>query len=173
MGKKVSYVIAKIIYNVIAKKLPSNYGHFGFIGRTLRGWCAKYILDSCGTNIGIDRGTSVSKKVTLGNYSGIGRDSHIDSNVKIGNYVMMGPEIIIYTRNHKFDRTDIPMRGQGFIEKPVVIEDDVWVGARVIILPGVTIGGGSIIGAGAVVTKDVKPYSIMGGVPAKLIKMRK
>ena len=63
---------------------------------------------------------------------------------------------------------------QGFTEvDPIVIEDDVWIGARVIILKGVTIGKGSIIGAGSVVTKDVEPYSIVGGNPAKLIRKRK
>jgi maltose O-acetyltransferase len=66
------------------------------------------------------------------------------------------------------------MIDQGFKDKePVIIEDDVWIGARVIILPGVKIGKGSIVGAGAVVTKDVEPYSIVAGVPAKLIRKRK
>ena len=56
--------------------------------------------------------------------------------------------------------------------KPVIIGDDVWIGGRVIILPGVTIGNGAIVGAGAVVTRDVPEYAIVGGVPAKVIKMR-
>ena len=65
------------------------------------------------------------------------------------------------------------MRYQGGKEvAPVVIGDDVWIGSRVIILPGVKIGNGSVIGAGAVVTKDVEPYSVVGGVPAKLIRRR-
>ena len=66
------------------------------------------------------------------------------------------------------------MIDQGYEDyRPVVIGDDVWIGRRVIILPGVTVGGGSIIAAGAVVSKDVKPYSIVGGVPAKQIGNRK
>ena len=87
---------------------------------------------------------------------------------------MMGSNVTVITHNHAFDRTDIPMMEQGFEEeRPVVIGNDVWIGDRVIILPGVHVGDGSILAAGAVVTKDVPPYSIVGGVPAKLIRMRK
>jgi len=86
---------------------------------------------------------------------------------------MMGPDVMIYTQNHRFDRIDIPMIEQGNTEpKPVVIEDDVWIAARSIILPGVTIGKGAVIAAGAVVTKDVPPYTVVGGVPARKIKLR-
>lgn len=86
---------------------------------------------------------------------------------------MMGTDVIIITRNHRFDRTDIPMMEQGFEEeRPVYIGNDVWIGDRVLILPGVHIGDGSIIAAGAVVTKDVPPYSIVAGVPARKIRDR-
>ena len=94
--------------------------------------------------------------------------------VVIGNNVMMGPEVIIYTSGHKHDRIDIPMMEQGSSEvQPVKIGNDVWIGGRVIILPGVKVGNGAIIGAGAVVTKDVPDYAIVGGNPAKVIRMRK
>ena len=87
---------------------------------------------------------------------------------------MMAPEVLILGGNHRFDRLDIPMMFQGNVEyAPVEIGNDVWIGSRVIILPGLKIGEGSIIGAGSVVTKDVMPYSIVAGNPAKLIKMRK
>ncbi len=87
---------------------------------------------------------------------------------------MMGPDVVILTQNHKFDRLDIPMLEQGFKdEQPVTICDDVWIGVRAIILPGVTVGKGAIIAAGAVVTKDVCEYAIVGGNPARVIKMRK
>jgi len=80
---------------------------------------------------------------------------------------------MIYTSNHRFDRTDIPMIDQGNTEpKAVVIEDDVWIAARAIILPGVRIGKGAVIAAGAVVTKDVPPYTVVGGIPARKIKSR-
>lgn len=87
---------------------------------------------------------------------------------------MMGPEVYIYTQNHRFDQLDITMDSQGFgEEKSVVIEDDVWIGSRVTILPGVTVGTGSVIGASSVVTKDIPPYSIACGNPAKIVKSRK
>ena len=85
----------------------------------------------------------------------------------------MGEDVTIITRNHRFDRTDIPMMEQGFCEeKPVFIGDDVWIGDKVLILPGVKIGTGCIIAAGAVVTKDIPDYSVAAGVPAKVIKQR-
>ena len=91
--------------------------------------------------------------------------------MRIGDDVMMGPNVSIYTRNHAFERTDVPMNTQGVSdEKIVVIENDVWIGANSIILPGVTVSKGAIIGAGAVVTKDVPEYAIVGGNPAKVIK---
>ena len=86
---------------------------------------------------------------------------------------MMGPEVIIYTSGHKHDRIDIPMMEQGSSEvQPVKIGNDVWIGRRAIIMPGVTIGDGVIIGAGAVVTKNIAPYMVAVGVPAKTVKNR-
>jgi maltose O-acetyltransferase len=117
------------------------------------------------------------KALEVGSNSGIGPRACL-MNVKggelvIGNDVMMGPDVLIYTFNHDHDNVDIPMDRQGVTYSRVVIGDDVWIGARVIILAGVTIGPGSIVGAGAVVTRDVPPYSIVGGVPAKVLKNRK
>ena len=78
------------------------------------------------------------------------------------------------TSSHNVESTFLPMNQQGSLPKQkVIIGDDVWIGTRVIILPGVRVGTGSIIGAGAVVTKDVPDYAIVGGVPAKIIKFRK
>ena len=86
---------------------------------------------------------------------------------------MIGENLIALSQNHAFDDTKRPMREQGWqVDQPIVIEDDVWIGARVIVLPGVRIGTGSIIGAGSVVTKDVPRFAIVGGVPARLLRMR-
>ena len=91
----------------------------------------------------------------------------------IGRDVMMGPYVMMLSGSHNFERLDIPMREQGAPDRrAIIIGDDVWIGAKTIILPGVCVGSHSIIGAGSVVTKDVAPYSIIGGSPAKLIKMR-
>ena len=85
----------------------------------------------------------------------------------------MGPNVTILTHTHIIDRTDIPMGQQGMRIAEVVIGNDVWIGMRVIIMPGIKIGDGAVIGAGAVVTKDVPDFAIVGGVPAKIIKYRK
>lgn len=87
---------------------------------------------------------------------------------------MMGPDVIILTSIHRFDDVLIPMCQQSNSEqRKVTIGDDVWIGTRVIIMPGVTIGNGVVIGAGSIVTKDVPNYAVVAGVPAKIIKYRK
>lgn len=92
----------------------------------------------------------------------------LDSNmITIGDYVMIGPNVTIVTPNHS--RDPIKRRRVGTISKPVVIEDDVWIGSGATILPGVTIGNGAIVGAGSVVTKDVPAGKTVGGNPAKII----
>ena len=121
----------------------------------------------------LKRGANFSTKLSLGDNSGVGKRASLQGTVTIGNDVMMGPDCIIYTVNHCFDSIDVPMIKQGFYpEEPVEIGDDVWIGGRVTILPGVKIGNHVIIAAGAVVTKDVPDYAIVGGVPAKILKFR-
>lgn len=124
--------------------------------------------------VNIEHGAVFSAKASLRDYSGIGINARINGECKIGTHVMMGTDVVIITRNHAFDHTDIPMMEQGFEnERPVEIGNDVWIGDRVIILPGVTVGDGSILAAGAVVTHDVPAYAVVAGVPAKIIKMKK
>jgi maltose O-acetyltransferase len=87
---------------------------------------------------------------------------------------MMGEDVIIISSNHQFSRTDIPMTQQGFqTEQPVVIGDDVWIGSRAIILAGVKVGTGAIIGAGAVIAKDVPEWAVVVGNPGRVIRLRK
>ena len=131
------------------------------------------MLKSCGRQVNIEQGAIFSSRVSLGDFSGIGINARINGTCTIGRHVMMGTDVVVFTRNHAFARTDIPMMEQGFEEeRPVVIGDDVWIGDRVMILPGVTVGHGSILAAGAVVTHDVPAYAIVAGVPARVIKMR-
>lgn len=117
------------------------------------------------------------KDVVIGDYSGIGANCSIPNDIHIGKYVMMGPDLYCITFGHEVSDTATPMCFQGHVEKPkdsnIVIEDDVWIGARVIISKRRHIGKGAILGAGAVVTHDVPDYAIVGGNPAKVIKMRK
>ena len=166
--------IGAIIYHFYAKRLPRSYSGLKLGQKKLRGLCGKLILKCCGKEVNIEKNALFSSKVSLGDYSGIGVNAKLYGTVSIGNYVMMGEDCTIITRNHRFDRTDIPMMEQGFEkERPVTIEDDVWIGDRVTILPGVTVGSGSIIAAASVVTHDVPPYAIVAGIPAKVIKYRK
>lgn len=92
--------------------------------------------------------------------------------ITIGNYVHTGVNVMFLAFNHGFYTTEIPTKEQDYIDAPIVVEDDVWIGGGSIILSGVTIGKGAIIAAGAVVNKDVPPYAIVGGVPARVIKYR-
>ncbi|HMO34365.1 MAG TPA: DapH/DapD/GlmU-related protein [Lacibacter sp.] len=90
----------------------------------------------------------------------------------IGNNVLIAGHCMIIPANHVISRTDIPIRQQGVSSKGIIIEDDVWIGSGCRILDGVTIGRGAVVAAGSVVNKSVEPYSIVAGVPAKLIKKR-
>ena len=88
--------------------------------------------------------------------------------------IRIGEVSIHYALNHQFDRLDIPMNKQGaHSTEPVIIEDDVWIGMRAIILPDVRIGKGSVIGAGTIVTKDIPEYSVFCGNPGRVVKSRK
>lgn len=88
----------------------------------------------------------------------------------IGNDVIIGPNVVIRACNHQYFKKDVPINKQGHIVGKIIIKDDVWIGANVVILAEITIGKGAIIGAGAVVDKDIPPYALAGGVPAKVIK---
>lgn len=147
-----------LLYFLIANHLPSSDSRFGAFLKNLRCRWAKSFISFCGKNVNIEPNCSFDMELKIGNNSGIGRYSEIHGDVSIGENVMMGPYCLIYSRNHSSSRTDIPMIQQGFENtKPVVIEDDVWIGGRVIILPGVHVGTGCVIGAGAVVTRDTPP----------------
>tara|TARA_A100001234_G_C12575214_1_gene363606 strand:- start:228 stop:809 length:582 start_codon:yes stop_codon:yes gene_type:complete len=92
--------------------------------------------------------------------------------ILIGNNVLIGPNVVLRSCNHEFELTTKPMIEQGMTEGKIIIHDDVWIGSNAVILPNCEIGKGVIVGAGAVVTSNVDSYSIVGGVPAKLIKKR-
>lgn len=115
-----------------------------------------------------------SGSISIDDRSWLGPFSVILGNggVSIGKDVMIASHCTINTVSHHAGDTSIPMNGQGIYTDPVVIEDDVWLGIGSIILQGVRIGKGSIIGAGAVVTHDIPPYSVAVGTPAKVIRKR-
>ena len=166
--KKILY----ILYYLCASWFPVS-SHLK-IAQKWREFWARKIVYKCGKNVNFERFSSFSPALSIGDNSGIGIGACINGPVTIGKNVMMGQEVIIYTTRHNDDRIDIPIQEQGMKKiLPVVIGNDVWIGGRVIILPGVTIGDGCIIGAGAIVTRDVPSYSVAVGVPAKVVRRRK
>lgn len=116
-----------------------------------------------------------SGSVRIGNDCALGKNAEIlcdKARVTIGNFVRVAAEVFIATGDHNYRDPDTPIIQQGFRYQDVTIEDDVWIGRRAIIMPGICVGRGSIIAAGAVVTHDVPAMGIVGGVPARLIKTR-
>ncbi|HFC4090693.1 TPA: DapH/DapD/GlmU-related protein [Neisseria gonorrhoeae] len=142
---------------------PSHMRGIGIIGRRVLGFLARRISPHIG------RGAYVFPDTVLGDGSGIGANCEICRGLVVGKNVMMRPECLLYSTNHKFDREN--KRFEGYTEiRPITLEDDVWPGRRVIVMAGVTVGRGSVVGAGAVVTKDIPPYSLAAGNPAVVKK---
>lgn len=119
-------------------------------------------------------GRAIGMGLTVGDRSNIGPYAYIGASggITIGNDVMMGPRVSMFAENHNFAQTDVLMRDQGVSHAPIRIEDDCWLASNCVILAGVTVGRGSVVAAGAVVTKDVPPFSIVGGNPARTIRSR-
>ena len=108
--------------------------------------------------------------VMIGDHTRVGLHNTIIGPVIIGNHVNLAQGITVTALNHIFENSDKRIDEQGVSTSAVIIEDDIWVGANAVILPGVTIGHHSVVAAGAVVTKDVPPHSLVAGVPAIIIK---
>ena len=108
--------------------------------------------------------------VVIGDNTRIGIHNTIIGPVTIGSHVNLAQGITVTALNHNFKDTTLRIDEQGISTQPVIIGDDVWIGANAVILPGVTIGNHAVVAAGAVVTKDVPDNTIVGGVPAKEIK---
>lgn len=176
---------------LIGKRVTIRQAHYLTVGKSF------IAQDNCEINCLSKRGIVLGDKVTVGSYaiirptnlyggdpgeglkmgdnSSIGPYSYIGCSgyIEIGNNVMISPRVSIYSENHNFDEVDLPMIDQGVTRSFVKIEDDCWIAANAIILAGVTVGRGSVVAAGSVVTKDVPPYSVVAGNPAKVVKVRK
>jgi acetyltransferase-like isoleucine patch superfamily enzyme len=108
--------------------------------------------------------------VTIGSYTRIGLHCTIIGPVHIGNHVNLAQGITVTALNHNFQDTSLRIDQQGVSTKPTIIGDDVWIGANAVVLPGVTVGNHAVIAAGAVVTHDVPANTVVGGIPAKVLK---
>lgn len=130
-----------------------------------------------GSDVNLNRGVYLGgfgKRLRIGDRTQVNRGAAIDcrGDVDIGSDVLIGPGAQLIAYQHNFSIKDSPINTQGFVLAPIVIEDDVWIGANAVILAGVSLGKGSVVGAGAVVTASFPPYSIVAGVPARLIGTR-
>ena len=169
-----------IVYYGFAQHLSkSTRPVFGTLAKKLRFACVRHLFAECkGDDVNVEQGA----------YFGNGKNFHVLGNARIGrNFashnrivtihgeLMMGEDVLFQGGGHKFDNPDLPLKEQGILpDTPLEIGEDVWIGSRAIILPGcMRIGAHSIIGAGAVVTHDVPDYAVVGGNPAKIIRMRK
>lgn len=181
-------------YKTLISFLPGRIGYFArsnFVRRRVK---------EAGSSLRIDTGVGftgyenirIGDNVTLNKYSRLeahhngtlelGNKVSINSNtcivaadsgkIVIGDCVLIGQNVVIRASDHDFSSIDLPIREQGHTGGLIVIEDDVWIGANSVVTRNVRICAHSVIAAGSVVTKDVKPFSIVGGVPAKLIRMR-
>jgi len=144
--------------------------------RNIRYIFMKRRLKSCGKRVIFASGIRflTPKNISIGNNVRIGAKSMISGQggITIGNNVSLAPEVLIWSSNHNYLAPEQLPYDREIIKKPVVIEDNVWIGARASIIPGVTVGEGAVIGLGSVVTKDVPKCAIVAGNPARIIKYR-
>lgn len=164
-----------ILYYFIARHLPGSDTLYSLGAKKIRYFLCKKLFAKMGKNVNIEHGAFFGKgnDIEIDDYSGLGINCRVSGPLKIGKYVMMGPDVMIYTANHEISDINTPMIMQGDTpKKGVIIKDDVWIGARSILLPGVTVHKGAVVAAGAVVTKDVPPFAIVGGNPARVIRYR-
>ena len=167
-----------LLYYGFARFLPkSTTPVAGPMAKGIRRIICKNLFAKCGKKLNVEQGAYFGngREIEVGYEVGFGRNFQCRSvRLKVGDYLMMGEDVLFQGGRHNFENTEIPMGHQGSEGKTnLVIENDVWIGARVIVLPGCShIGKGVIIGAGSVVTKDIPDYAVVGGNPAKVLKYR-
>lgn len=173
---KKSQALYLLIYYMIARHLPDTPLPGSRFGMWARKEIAKRIFKKSSIHFkvhaNVDFGSGIN--IEIGENSSLSRGTWIGNDTVIGDDVMMGPEVTILSGSHNFEDISRPITQQGApSRRPVSIGNDVWIGTRAIILPGVKVGNHAIIGAGSVVTKDVADWAIVGGNPAKIIRYRK
>ena len=174
MPGKTGYLIRGEYYKLRLKKsFEKNRFESG-----LRIECPRNVLIGSNSYFGLDCKLYASDLSQINIGSNVTFNSNVMINARgkgsilIGNNVLIGPNTVLRSNNHAFDNINKPIIEQGMTEGDILIEDDVWISSNSVILPNCKIGKGAIIAAGAVVTNNVESYSIVGGVPAKLIRKR-
>jgi maltose O-acetyltransferase len=161
-------------YYGLFRHLPRTAMPGGRMAKRLRVAAARRLLSGCGQDVNVEHGAEFGNGVGrfLGDRAAIGIDCRVYP-CRIGRSVLMGPEVLIFDRGHEFSDPTRTIGEQGDTEsRPPEIGDEAWIGARAIILPGVTIGRGAVVGAGSVVTKDVAAYTVAAGNPAREVGRR-
>lgn len=147
------------------------------LGVWMRAFFMPYFLQRLGTDTKLQSGMRVTnpEKISIGSHCNFAQGVFITGGggVCIGDWVGFGPDVKVWSVTHRFDDAERPWLLQGWEKKAVVIEDDVWLGANAFVMPGVTIGKGAIISAGAIVNKSIPPYALVAGNPGRVIGWRK
>ena len=158
------------------KIIQEIYNNFTFWGARVRALLWSIVLKKCGKGVHVRAGARFYSPggIEIGDYTLIGPNASIGGKygVKLGSYISMASNISIITIKNNYTDWSKPICFQGDSGKSIEIGDDVWIGVGVVVLAGVKVGRGAILGANAVVTKDVPPYAIVGGCPARIIKYR-
>ena len=170
LGNTIIHLL-ELYIGFILRVLPGPEGFY------LRSFFYRLLFKKCGKNLILYPGVYIafSNNVSVGTRVAINRGVYIDGRggIQMGDFVLIGPNCVFSSCDHGHARSDIPMYPQPVGLGCIIIGDDVWIGANVTVTKGITIGDGCIIAANSVVTKDVPPNSIWGGVPAKHISSRK
>lgn len=149
----------------------------GFTGQWVRRKLLRHYLRSIGDDMVMhDRCWLTNpENISFGSHCNFAKGVFITGGggVTIGNYVGFGPDTKVWSVNHRFEDPDTPWQLQGYDKLPVVIEDDVWLGADCFVMPGVTIGRGAILSAGTILMKSVPPFAIVAGNPGRVVGWRK
>ncbi len=147
------------------------------VGKRIRSFFMRFYLAELGRNSFFYTGVRIAnpESVSIGSNSTFAVRLFITGGggVQIGDWVGCGPDVKIWSVNHRYDDPDRPWQLQGWDKKPVVIEDDVWLGANVFVMPGVRIGTGAVVSAGTVVARSVPPFAIVAGNPGRVVGWRK
>jgi len=162
-----------LLYNIVGRFLPRTTMPYSLGSQAIRRFLIRNYIDSCGENLVVETGALISPNVCIGNNCTIGENCLVRSQVTLGNDVLIAQNVSFISFQHNYERNDVPIHAQGEIFSPIMVGNDVWIGINVVILAGTTIGDHAIVAAGAVVTKGVPAWSVVAGVPAKVIKYRK